>query len=166
MRNAQYWIQHLNLIPHKEGGYFREVYRSNEQILANSLPERFTDDRVFSTAIYFLLEKGDFSTFHKIKSDEIWHFYDGDPVNIHIIDDNGFLTTTKLGLSAENNILPQATITANQWFAAETIGEFSLVGCTVSPGFDFNDFEIAERNSLVKLHNEHRKIIEQFTRSN
>ncbi|MAE08183.1 MAG: hypothetical protein CL661_05420 [Bacteroidetes bacterium] len=165
MRNAQYWIKNLDLIPHKEGGYFREVYRSHEQILKCSLPDRFTDNKVFSTSIYFMLEKSDFSAFHKIKSDEIWHYYDGDPITIYVIDNNGKLNTYQLGLSPENNIMPQITIYANQWFAAETMGDFSLVGCTVSPGFDFHDFEIAERNELIGLYKEHRKIIEQFTRS-
>lgn len=164
MRNAQYWIQHLNLLPHKEGGYYKEVYRSNEQVLKNSLPERFTNDRVFSTSIYFLLEKGDFSAFHKIKSDEIWHHYDGAPVTIHVINNEGLLSTRKLGLSPEIKIMPQVTITANHWFAAETMGDFSLVGCTVSPGFDFHDFEIADRNVLLNNYIEHKKIIEQFTR--
>ena len=165
MRNAEYWIKHLNLLPHQEGGYFKEVYRSVEEIKRSSLPDRFPGDRAFSTSIYFLLEKGDFSAFHKIKSDELWHFYDGAPISIHVINDNGILTTYKLGLSPENKIMPQVTIFANQWFAAESLGDFSLVGCTVSPGFDFNDFEIAERNNLINLHKEHKKIIEQFTRS-
>lgn len=164
MRNAEYWIKHLNLLPHQEGGYFKEVYRSNEQILKSSLPDRFSNNRVFSTSIYFMLKKGDFSAFHKIKSDELWHFYDGAPVSIHVINDNGILTTYKLGLLPEKNIMPQVTIFANQWFAAESMGDFSLVGCTVAPGFDFNDFEIAERHKLANLYKEHVKIIEQFTR--
>lgn len=165
MRNAQYWIKHLDLLPHKEGGYFKEVYRSVGEIKNSSLPQRFPGDRAFSTSIYFLLENRDFSAFHKIKSDELWHFYDGAPISIYVINDNGILTTYKLGLSPEKNIMPQVTIFANQWFAAESMGDFSLVGCTVSPGFDFHDFEIAKRNKLINLHKEHKQIIEQFTRS-
>ncbi len=164
MRNAQYWIKHLNLTSHPEGGYFKEVYRSDEGITRNSLPYRFPDDRAFSTSIYFLLEKGDFSAFHRIKSDEVWHFYDGDPVSIYVIDNNGKLTTHRLGLSPENSILPQVTISANNWFASESTGIFSLVGCTVSPGFDFNDFEMGDRNALIKQYANHVEIIEQFTR--
>ncbi len=164
MRSAQYWIKNLNLLPHQEGGYYKEVYRSTEQIASGCLPDRFKSSKSFSTSIYFLLEKGDFSAFHKIKSDEIWHFYDGDPVSINVINEEGLLTNLKLGLVPEDNIIPQVTIEANQWFAAESKGDFSLVGCTVSPGFDFYDFEIAERNMLISQHEQHREIIEQFTR--
>ncbi len=164
MRNAQYWISHLNLLPHPEGGHFKEVYRSDEKIKRSSLPDRFPDDRAFSTSIYFLLQKDEFSAFHKIKSDEVWHFYDGDPVSIYMIDDKGKLTTYKLGLSPHNDIMPQVTIPANNWFASETTGNFSLVGCTVSPGFDFDDFEMGDRNLLISQNGEHREIIEQYTR--
>lgn len=166
MRNAKYWIKYLNLIPHPEGGYYKEVYRSKENILENCLPNRFTSSRAFSTSIYYMLEKGDFSAFHKIKSDELWHFYDGDPISIHVIDEEGNLTTHKLGLSPENDILPQVTIFANQWFAAESMGDYSLVGCTVSPGFDFDDFEIADIDTLKNSYSDHVKIIEKFTHSN
>jgi uncharacterized protein len=166
MRNAQYWIKHLNLIRHPEGGYFKEVYRSKENISDNCLPQRFSSERAFSTSIYYLLEKGDFSAFHKIKSDELWHFYDGDPISIYVIDEDCNLTTYKLGLSPENDILPQVSIFANQWFASESMGEYSLVGCTVSPGFDFSDFEIADRDTLKNSYSKHAKIIEKFTHSN
>ncbi|MBC8319477.1 MAG: cupin domain-containing protein [Bacteroidetes bacterium] len=164
MRNAQYWINHLGLLPHPEGGHFREVYRSDEIIRLDSLPDRFTGDRTFSTSIYFLLTKNEFSTFHKINSDELWHFYDGDPLTIYVIDNMGVLTVHKLGLFPDKGILPQVTIRANHWFASETTGNFSLVGCTVSPGFDFSDFEIAERQMLISQFDEHRDIIERYTR--
>ena len=164
MRDAQYWINHLDLLPHPEGGHFKEVYRSDEKIKRSALPGRFPDDRAFSTSIYFLLQKREFSAFHKIKSDEVWHFYDGDPVSITMIDDKGKLTTYKLGLSPHKGIMPQVTIPANNWFASETTGNFSLVGCTVSPGFDFDDFEMADRDLLISQNGEHREIIERLTR--
>lgn len=163
MRDANYWIDNLDLLPHPEGGYFKEAYRSSEEIEQGSLPHRFKGNRAFSTSIYFLLGKGGFSAFHKIKSDEIWHFYDGDSISIYVIDNNGILTIHELGLFPDKGIMPQATIPANNWFAAETTGNFSLVGCTVAPGFDFNDFEMADRNELIELHGEHREIIEHFT---
>jgi len=164
MRNPQYWIKHLNLISHPEGGYYKEVYRSDEGITTDSLPGRFPNDRVFSTSIYFLLEKGDFSAFHRIKSDEVWHFYDGDPVSIYVIDNNGKLIIHKLGLSPDIGIVPQVTIPANLWFASESTGAFSLVGCTVSPGFDFNDFEMGDKDNLIILYPEHRGVIRRYTR--
>ncbi len=164
MRSAQHWIKHLNLITHPEGGYYKEVYKSDEGVTKESLPDRFPGDRAFSTSIYFLLEKGDFSAFHRIKSDEVWHFYDGDPVSIYVIHNNGKLTTHRLGLLPENGILPQVMIPANNWFASESAGTFSLVGCTVSPGFDFIDFEMGNRDGLIKKYAKHSEIIEQFTR--
>lgn len=164
MRNATYWINSLNLLPHPEGGYYKETYRSSKGVKTKSLPKRFSGDRSFSTAIYFLLSNGNFSAFHKIKSDELWHFYDGAPVLIHVIDTNGVLTTHKLGLNPHEGVYPQITIPANTWFTSESTGDFSLVGCTVSPGFDFNDFELADKNSLIKLYTKHKKLIQQFTR--
>jgi len=164
MRDAGYWIKNLNLLPHPEGGYYKETYRSTEEINSNSLSNIFKGNRAYSTAIYFLLEKGNFSAFHRIKSDEIWHFYDGDPILIHVIDNNGKLTTHELGLEPQHGIIPQITVPANTWFASESKGNFSLAGCTVSPGFDFTDFEMADRNTLTKLHEQYQQIIKQFTR--
>ncbi len=164
MRNATYWINSLNLLPHPEGGYYKETHRSSEGIKNKSLPKRFSGNRSFSTAIYFLLSKGNFSAFHRIKSDELWHFYDGAPVSIHVIDTEGILTTHKLGVEPHQGLSPQITIPANSWFASESTGDFSLVGCTVSPGFDFNDFELADRESLINIFKNHIKVITQFTR--
>ena len=164
MKDSAYWINSLGLLPHPEGGFYKETYRSNEEITNNALPDRFSGNRSFATAIYFLLEEGNFSAFHKIKSDEIWHFYDGSPVLIHTIDNDGTLITYKLGNSPIDGVFPQITIPANTWFASESTGNFSLVGCTVSPGFDFNDFEMANRKMLVNLFEKHRAIIEKFTR--
>jgi predicted cupin superfamily sugar epimerase len=164
MKNASYWINSLNLLPHPEGGYYKETYRSSGKIKDSSLPTNFIGNRAFSTAIYFLLEKGNFSAFHRIKSDELWHFYDGDPIAIHVINNNGILTTHMLGKQPDKGIFPQITIPANSWFASESIGNYSLAGCTVSPGFDFNDFEMADRNKLIGLHSKHISIIEKFTR--
>jgi len=164
MKDSAYWINSLGLLPHPEGGFYKETYRSNEEITNNALPDRFSGNRSFATAIYFLLEEGNFSAFHKIKSDEIWHFYDGSPVLIHTIDNDGTLITYKLGNSPIDGVFPQITIPANTWFASESTGNFSLVGCTVSPGFDFNDFEMANRKRLVNLFEKHRAIIEKFTR--
>ncbi len=163
MKNLNYWVEKLDLSPHPEGGFFKENYRCNENIAGNTLPPRFLSDRSISTSIYFLLEKGQKSAFHRIKSDEIWHFYDGYPLTIYVIDNNGELIIYKLGLDPENNVLPQIVIPANCWFAAETEGDFTLVGCTVSPGFDFSDFELAKKQNLISEYPNQHEIIEKFS---
>jgi len=166
MNDAQYWIDKLDLEPHIEGGYFKETYRSVENIDKHALPERFNGDHSFCTAIYFLLHSNDFSAFHRIKQDELWHFYMGDPLIIHIIDWQGNYLQKKLGMNLDNGEVFQAMVTHGSWFGArlKARGSFALVDCTVAPGFDFADLEIAERDVLVNLFPEHRQIIEQLTR--
>ena len=163
MKISKYWVDKLCLLPHPEGGYFKEVYRSAEKVYLKSLPNRFKGDRSFSTSIYFLLEKGQFSAFHRIKSDEIWHFYDGDPLTVYVIDSNGELILYKLGLNPETKTLPQLTIPANCWFASESNGEFTLTGCTLSPGFDFEDFEMGDRDTLLSKYPNLKEIILRYT---
>ncbi len=164
-RNSAFWIQKLELQPHPEGGWFKEAYRSPERVAAEALPGRFTDKRNFSTAIYYLLEKGDFSAFHRIKSDEIWHFYDGDSLEIIEINSAGEKVTHYLGLDEENNSVPQVIISAGSWFAARPLGSYTLVGCTVSPGFDFNDFEMASKGELLKQFPQHKGILSKLCKT-
>lgn len=164
---ADYWIEKLELTSHVEGGSFREVYRSSLTVSKNNLPATFNGDRHFSTSIYFLLEKNQFSAFHKIASDELWHFYFGDTLIIYEMDAlTGELTKHKLGNNPEANEFFQTTIKAGNWFAScvENESEYALVGCTVSPGFDFEDFELAERNSLIKKYPQHADLIISLTR--
>jgi len=165
MQDAEYWIEKLGLQPHPEGGFFRETYRSHEVILKQALPERFAGDRVFSTCIYFLLNKKECSVFHRIQQDEGWHFYEGSSLTIHIIDPLGEYSAVKLGRDIENGESFQAVVKAGCWFAAavDNTEAFSLVGCTVAPGFDFADFDIADRHRLVALYPEHRDVIEKYT---
>ncbi len=163
MKSSAYWINNLELLPHPEGGYFKEVYRSTETMLQDCLPERFSGKRAFSTSIYFLLENGQRCAFHRIKSDELWHFYNGDPITIYEINEIGNLTEHKLGVNLEDGCTPQIVIKANSWFAACSTGEYTLVGCTVSPGFDFEDFEMADRDLLSKKFPNYRILIEKFT---
>lgn len=164
-RNATYWKEKLQMGPHSEGGYFKETYRSGEVSLREHLPKRFSGDRVYSTAIYYLLSNEDSSKLHRIKSDEMWHFYDGAAVNIFVIDDIGNLSVHKLGLNLEEGELPQILIKASKWFGAKvnTPDSYCLCGCTVSPGFHFEDFEMGERKKLLELFPEHRSVIEQLT---
>jgi uncharacterized protein len=163
--NADYWINKLQLQAHPEGGYFREIYRSEEEINQGSLPDRYNGKRNLSTSIYFLLKGNDRSLFHKLVSDEIWHFYCGSPLTVFIIDENGKLKKLKLGNNFESGEQFQIIIKKNQWFGAEINDKklYTLIGCSVSPGFDFNDFELGERTKLLKLYPEHKKVIELLT---
>lgn len=135
-------------------------------IAAGALPDRFAGSRPFSTAIYFLLEQENFSAFHCIKSDECWHFYAGDPLHIYVLQQNGMLVTVTLGNEIEKGQLFQYVVPANCWFASRpaTGSTFSFAGCTVAPGFDFDDFEMADANALVKLYPQHQIIIRQLCR--
>jgi uncharacterized protein len=164
--NADYWINKLQLQAHPEGGYFREIYRSDETLNKESLPDRYSGKRNFATSIYFLLKGKDKSLFHKLKSDEIWHFYSGSPLTVYIIDENGKLQHEKLGGNFDSGEQFQIIIKKGLWFGAEVNDKtsFSLIGCTVSPGFDFNDFELGERDKLLKQYPEHKNIIDILTK--
>ena len=141
------WIERLSLQPHPEGGWYREVYRSAELLDETMLPERFGGTRSFSTAIYFLLMAGEISRLHRIKQDELWHFYDGAPLRLHRIRPDGSTCSELLGREA--GALPMAMVPAGDYFGAEvTEGDYTLVGCTVAPGFDFADFEMPSRDEL------------------
>ena len=163
--NAGFWINKLGLKSHPEGGFYREVYRSEEVMENGKLPKRYSGERNFSTSIYFLLNKEQISTFHKLKSDEIWHFYTGSPLKIHIITQDGIYKVMKLGIDLSNGENLQIVIPHNNWFAAELLDKssFSLIGCTVSPGFDFNDFIIGKRKYLTQLFPQHKDLIERLT---
>jgi uncharacterized protein len=159
-------IERFKLLPHPEGGYFRENYRSLEIIPKAFLPKRFKGERNYSTAIYFLLEQGNFSGFHRIQSDECWHFYSGGRLHIHVIQLNGRLDLIKLGSDIQNGEQFQAVVPAGCWFASEPAPgtEYTLAGCTVAPGFDFNDFEMAVFDNLSRQFPQHRAIIQRLCR--
>lgn len=164
MFDAAYWIKKLGLISHPEGGFYKETYRSSAS--SSFLMNGKEKVRSYSTSIYFLMENGDFSAFHKIQSDELWHFYAGEALEIYHIDPKGNLIKTMLGPDPEKGETLQAVIPANLWFASrpKNTSKYSLVGCTVSPGFDFEDFEMAKRENLFSKYPEHTKIIEELTR--
>ena len=166
MLTVQNLVQQFNMLPHPEGGYYKETYRSNEIINQEALPERFQGSRYFSTAIYFLLEKGNFSAFHKIKSDECWHFYAGQSLLVYVLQPNGNLDIIRVGNNLEVGETFQYVVPANCWFASEPAPEssFSFVGCTVAPGFDFEDFELAKAAELVQLFPQHQPIIARLCR--
>ncbi|MBI9073538.1 MAG: cupin domain-containing protein [Melioribacteraceae bacterium] len=157
-------IKKLELTPHPEGGYYKEVYRSNNntKLIINTLPV----NRSLATSIYFLLEKDQFSSFHKLKSDELWYHHTGSYVRIHVIDKKGNYFHKDIGTDLEKNIEPQFIIEAESWFAAELTDKnsYSLLGCMVTPGFDFADFELAEKEKLTEQFPQHNEIIAKFTR--
>ena len=161
---ANYYIDHLQLKPHPEGGFYKESYRSAGTISSSCLPSDFSGDRSFSTAIYFLLQAGDFSAFHKIKSDECWHFYEGETLLVHILQQNGFYNCIKLGRKLLDGERLQYVVPAGAWFASEPANSsfFSLVGCTVAPGFDFADFEMAHKENLLELFPQHDSLIRRL----
>lgn len=163
---AKQLVQQFDLAIHPEGGYYKETYRAAEAISVTALPGRFGGDRSFSTAIYFLLEQGNFSAFHKIQSDECWHFYAGGCLLVHIIHLNGELETIKLGNDISQGECFQYVVPAGCWFASEPAPgkAFSFVGCTVAPGFDFADFEMANAQELIKTYPQHQTIINRLTR--
>ena len=160
-------IESLKLSPHPEGGFYRETYRSTEIIPAQNFDARFDGDRHCCTAIYFLLGKGDRSHLHRIKSDEIWHYYEGGPLSIIELTPEGNLIKTLLGPTQLAQAKPQYVVRAGHWFGAFPAKgtEFTLVGCTVSPGFDFKDFELATSDLLVGCHGALREELEKFIKA-
>jgi len=170
-KDAQYWINHLALSPHPEGGYYRATYNSGLTIARSALPSSYQGDRSASTAIYFLLDRENFSAFHRIASDELWHFYAGAPLLVHVIGESGEYSRIPLGSDPEAGEELQAVVKAGCWFAShlrdshlrETTS-FALVGCTVAPGFDFEDFELAKGKEMARRYPKHRQLIEKLTR--
>ena len=165
MVKAEDYIKELDLLQHVEGGDFKEDFRSNVILKQAHLPEGFAGDRHLSTHIYFLLKYGQFSALHRIAAEEHWHFYDGDPLHVYSIDKSGNLLTIKLGRNITAGEVLHAVIPAGIWFGSrcEVENGFSLVGCTVAPGFDFADFELASRSELCQLYPQHLTLINDLT---
>lgn len=166
-QTADFFIDKLNMQPHPEGGYYCETFRSPEQIPVNALPLRYTGKRNFYTGIYFLMQGDNFSAFHRLKSDEMWHYYHGNSMFVYVIAEDGRLSVIKLGININDGEVFQALVPAGCWFAShpKNFNSFSLVGCTVAPGFDFDDFEMARRQNLIELFPQHKEIITALTRS-
>lgn len=165
MRTADYWIETLGLLPHPEGGFFKETYRADGQIPKTGLPKGFAGARSMCTGIYFLLRSEDISHFHRIASDEMWHFYAGSALTVHMIDEGGDYSVHKIGGNPEAGEVFQAVVPAGVWFGAsvDAPGTCALVGCTVAPGFDFEDFEMATRDGMLRRYPEHADIIGRLT---
>jgi len=156
----------LALEPHPEGGFFKETYRSEGFIAEANLNGTHEGDRSYATCIYFMLTSEAFSAFHKIRQDEIWHFYTGSPIILHMISPSGDYARIEVGNYVLYGQHPQFVVPAGYWFASEVKEKdsYSLVGCTVSPGFDFRDFELANREELTSLFPKHQELIERLSR--
>jgi predicted cupin superfamily sugar epimerase len=154
-------VARLGLGAHPEGGFYRETFRSPLRL--DALPRGAP--RAASTAIYFLLPAGTFSALHRVRSDEVWHHYDGDPLVLHTLDDAGTHAELRLGRALDRGERPQAVVPAGVWQAALPDGDrFALCGCTVAPGFDFADFELPDRAALLARFPAHRALVERLTR--
>ncbi len=158
--NANQIIKHLNLQKHPEGGFYKETYRDNRTVRFDKGEKRSS-----STAIYYMLTDDDKSHFHRVKSDELWFFHQGESLEIFIIDENGDLKVEVLGNSLDKGECLQVVVKRNLWFAAKIKKSkgFSLVSCTVSPGFEFKDFELAKRHDLLLEYPKLQREIEELT---
>lgn len=166
MQQKEDVIQKLDLTPHPEGGYYKQTYKSKGSITINSSGTENSVVRPYSTCIYFLLTSDNFSAFHRIKQDEIWHFYDGSPIKLHTISKEGIYKHHIIGRDIMNGEVPQLLVTGGHWFGAEVMNKnsFTLTGCTVAPGFDFEDFELMEEQEGIRQFPMHKEIIRKLTR--
>ncbi|MEW5869172.1 MAG: cupin domain-containing protein [Chloroflexota bacterium] len=163
-KTAEYWIEKLNLQVYPRGGCFRETYRASEAIPPEALPERYDGARAFSTTIYFLLQGEQVSPLHRLKSDEGWHFYAGSPLRLHLFQPDGSYAALVLGPDFELGQVFQAVARRGCWFGAalERPDGYALLGCTVAPGFDPSDFELARRGEMLRLYPAQAALIERL----
>jgi uncharacterized protein len=163
--DAAMLIEQLGLVPHPEGGFYRETYRSAETIPGDALPERYTGDRALATAIYYLLNADGCSRFHRVASDEVFHFYRGDPVLLVVLYPDGDGDTIVLGPDILAGQVPQAVVPSGCWqgLVLRDGGGYALLGATVSPGFDFSDFDMGDRTRLIDAYPAYRTEISLLT---
>ncbi len=161
---VQQLVDRLHMQPHPEGGFFVETYRAKKLIPHAALPDGFHGDRNSSTAIYYLLPSGAKSKLHRLATDEIFHFYLGDPMTVVQIAPNGRVTETVLGHDILGGQTLQHVIPQGDWFGGfcNPASRFSLVGCTVAPGFDFADFEMADREQMLREFPHAHAVIERL----
>ncbi|MFF2448228.1 cupin domain-containing protein [Neobacillus sp. NPDC058068] len=155
------WVAKLGLVPHPEGGYYKSTFSSWEQISDKELTVNFEGQRKLYTSIYFLLTSDNVSHFHRLKSDELWYYHAGSSLTVHVIHDNGEYEEIKLGMNLEAGEVPQALVPKNSIFGSSVLENdtCSLVGCMVSPGFEFQDFELFTQDDLLSKYPQHKDII-------
>lgn len=163
--NAETFIEQLQMQKHPEGGYYTPSYRSETVIHDGEIRSHFSGDRQLWTSIYFLLKEGEKSHFHRLKSDEMWYFHAGSSLTVHMIHPDGSYSEEKLGLNIAKGERPQILVRKGTIFGSSMIETgFSLVGCMVSPGFEFDDFELFERADLLTKYPQNETIIRFLTR--
>lgn len=164
MYTADYFIKKLNMVAHPEGGFYKEIYTSEENITSNELKVDYEGSRILWTSIYFLLRDGEVSNFHRLKSDEMWYYHSGSPLTIYMISPGGKLITEQLGLDVEAGEKPQVLVPKDYIFGSAMNHEgYALVGCMVSPGFEFRDFELFKRAALLEKYPHYQHIIHKLT---
>ena len=176
--DKQRLIDRFQLVPHPEGGHYRETHR-DEQRVSRVLGTGASEGEgagadaslAASTCIYYMLCDGAFSAWHRIRSDEVWHFYAGDPIDVHVIDRDGRLRTHQLGNAlTDDGAAFQVIVPAGCWFAAQcaqlpdqaNAAGFALAGCTVAPGFEFRDFELADVDALAAQYPDHAPLLRRL----
>ena len=165
MYTADYFVKNLEMIAHPEGGFYKEIFASAENISNRELNVEFEGSRILWTSIYFLLRDGEVSNFHRLKSDEMWYYHSGSPLTIYMISPEGELTSEQLGLNIEKGEKPQVLVPKNYIFgSAMNNAGYALVGCMVSPGFEFKDFELFKRNFLLEKYPEYKETIIKLTK--
>ena len=165
--NAEEVIRLLNLEPHpEEGGFFVETYRSAGQVEAHGFPARYAGPRCFGTAIYYLLTPETFSEMHRLQSDEVFHFYLGDPVEMLQLGPDGEGRVVTLGTDLAAGMRPQVVVPRSAWQGARLApgGSFALLGCTVAPGFEFVDYESGQQDALIREYSQYETLIRALTR--
>lgn len=161
MYTAEYFIQMLDMLPHVEGGYYKECLLSSDPI-----SQEEDSSKTLWSSIYFLLRTGEVSHLHRLKSDEIWYFHSGSPLTIYMISPEGELLHRQLGLDISKGELPQVLVPKGYIFgSAQNEAGYSLVGCMVAPSFSFEDFELFERKYLLERYPQHQAVIEKLTRA-
>jgi uncharacterized protein len=161
INDLQTWVSKLDLLPHPEGGYFKPTFESEESTSDNELSVNYDGKRKLYTSIYFLLSSNDVSHFHRLKSDELWYYHAGSPLTVHVIHENGEYEEMRVGMNLEQGERPQILVKKNSIFGSSVMEKdtCSLVGCMVSPGFEFQDFELFTQDELLERYPQHKEII-------
>lgn len=165
MITAEQIIEHYDMKPLPyEGGFYVETHRSEEMVKKNALPDRYASDRNFCTEILYLLTSDTYSKLHRVKSDEIFHFYLGDPVKMLNIFADGTNRVVNIGTDILSGQQPQVIVPKGTWQGAfiEPPGKFALMGCTVAPGFEFEDFQLADRGQVLEKYPDQQHLVEKL----
>lgn len=165
MYTADYFIKELNMIAHREGGFYKESFKSEETLADRISNDEKKESKKLWSSIYFLLRDGEVSNFHRLKSDEMWYYHSGSPLTIYMITPDGNLITEQLGLNIEKGEKPQVLVPKDYIFGSAMNNEgYALVGCMVSPASDFKEFELFERDYLLEKYPYYKEVILKLTR--